>query len=413
MSSVLTATLPPALSSPSPTLRPLGSLALSCLSLGAGSALVFAGACEIPIEIWDETFGDSLKSLDYYRLLEETMAGDFLFRYLLLCDASGHPYALQPLIVVSQDLAASMGGILRHIVSACRHFVPRFMKSQMLMAGCLVGDGRLGVRPGTSRKTAASVLGQALLAYAKFERISFITVKDFPVAERLEFEPLVQTGYARIPSFPSVKLDLNFDTFEQYIEQKLGPATRKDLRRKLRRTAKLTPPLELEVLTESASVIDEIHPLYLQVAQRSAVSFEVFTRDYFLQASQFLPGACRYFVWRQNGRAVAFSFCTIWGDTLYDNDIGLDYRVAHDLNLYYVTFRDLIDWALREGLRSYCSSPFNYGPKLQLRLDLQPHDLYVRHTSMIVNQIMKRLAPLFGPTRSDPVLRRHLHASRT
>ena len=145
------------------------------------------------------------------------------------------------------------------------------------------------------------------------------------------------------------------------------------------------------------------------MAQQSEVRFEIFTREYFIQAPRLAPGRFRYFIWRQNGRAVAFSFCTIWNGTIYDNDIGLDYTVAHELNLYYVTFRDLLSWALSHGLRRYASAPFNYDPKLHLRLELQPVDIYVKHTSRILNPLVKTFAPAFEPARSDPTLRRHLH----
>ena len=118
------------------------------------------------------------------------------------------------------------------------------------------------------------------------------------------------------------------------------------------------------------------------------------------------------FIWRQGCRAVAFSFCTIWNGTLYDNDIGLDYTVAYELNLYYVTFRDLLNWALANGLRCYASAPFSYDPKLRLRLQLQPVDVYVKHISPWLNPLIKVLALLFEPARTDPVLRRQRHLLR-
>ena len=115
----------------------------------------------------------------------------------------------------------------------------------------------------------------------------------------------------------------------------------------------------------------------------------------------------RYFVWRRGGKAIAFSFCTVWKDEIWDNDIGFDYDVAHDLNLYYLTFHDVLVWALRHGLKHYHSAPFNYDPKLHLRLRPVPVDLYVRHRSPAINSILKRIAPLFAPAKSDPALRKY------
>ena len=75
------------------------------------------------------------------------------------------------------------------------------------------------------------------------------------------------------------------------------------------------------------------------------------------------------------------------------------------LNLYHVTFRDIIEWAVANGLRSYRSAPFNYEPKRRLRMALAPLDLYVRHVSPAANFALKHLAPLLAPTRQEPHLR--------
>jgi multidrug transporter EmrE-like cation transporter len=223
---------------------------------------------------------------------------------------------------------------------------------------------------------------------------------------------LLDANYTLLPGFPPLELELNFSSFDEYMEQRLSRITRKGMRRKLRRTDEASPPITMEVLTDCESVIDEIYPLYLQVAQRSPVEFEIFSREYFLEAGRRMPERHRFFVWCQGGRIIAFSFCTLWNECLYDNDIGLDYAVAYDLHLYYVTFRDLIEWALEHGFKFYYSAPFNYDPKLHLRLKPVDVDLYVRHTSGMVNSILKRVAPAFAPAKSDPALRAYQGADK-
>ena len=47
-----------------------------------------------------------------------------------------------------------------------------------------------------------------------------------------------------------------------------------------------------------------------------------------------------------------------------------------------------------------------YDPKLHLRFDLAPLDLYVRHVSPWMNPFFRRIAPLLEPTRYDKLLRR-------
>lgn len=335
------------------------------------------------------------------------MAVGFSYEYLVLYDQKGEADALQPLILVTQDLSVSMNGASARAVKAIRSVSGGFLRARMLMAGCLVGDTQLGLVAAASADAIAPRLAEALLAYAEQQGIGLITMKDFPADQRANLCALSDSGYTRVPGYPSLQLDLTFASFEQHMEQNLSKSTRKTLRRKFRKAAQAYPPLTLEVLTDCRGVIDEIHPLYLASAEQSAVTFETFTREYFLNASRRMPGRFRYFVWRQGGKAVAFSFCTVFGDTIYDNDIGLDYRVAHDLSLYHQSFRDIIDWALQHRLRRYVSAPFSYESKRHLRLRFLPHDIYVRHTSASMNRVLRYVAPMFGPTRTDPTLRRH------
>ena len=100
----------------------------------------------------------------------------------------------------------------------------------------------------------------------------------------------------------------------------------------------------------------------------------------------------------------------VHGDTIYDEYLGLDYSIAYDLHLYFYTLRDIITWSLEQGLKNYCSSPLNYDPKLHLGCDLVPLDLYVTHTSTLLNPIFRRALKFLEPTRHDPVLQRFSNA---
>ena len=119
-----------------------------------------------------------------------------------------------------------------------------------------------------------------------------------------------------------------------------------------------------------------------------------------------MPDKIRFFVWRQNGRAVAFSLCMIEGDAIYAEYLGLDYAVALDLHLYHYAVRDVIRWGMANGCKRFCSGGLNYDPKLHMRHRLEPLDLYVRHTSTLVNAVLGRILPLIEPTRREVTLRK-------
>jgi len=382
--------------------RPVDSFPLS-----AGGVQIYKHAADIDPAIWNAAFGDSHKDFEYYQLIEQTMLAGFSYLYLLLFDEQCDPVALQPLIIVEQDLLATAGSAITAVINFGRKLWPRLLRTRMLLAGCLVGDSKPGVIAPANPRRIHGLLAQALHVFARRQKISLVSTKDFPAALRDELLPFAKAGYTRVGGFPPLTLDLNFTSFDQYMETRLSRITRKSLRRKLRKAAATSPPITLEVLTDCRQVIDEVYPLYLSVVHNAPVEFEIFSREYFLEAGQRMPDRHRYFVWRQNGKAIAFSFCTVWNGEIWDNDIGFDYNVAHGLNLYYRTFHDIVMWALRHGLRRYNCAPFNYDAKLHLRLQPVPVDLYVWHRSPIINALIRGIAPLLAPAKCDVALRKY------
>ena len=108
-----------------------------------------------------------------------------------------------------------------------------------------------------------------------------------------------------------------------------------------------------------------------------------------------------FFIWRQNGKAVAFSSCAGHDGVLRDHYIGLDYtRSRSTQHLYFVTFRDIVTWAIENKYHTYYSAPLNYEPKYHLRHDLVPLDLYVRTAWNWVNPFFRLRRAL---SRADPV----------
>jgi predicted N-acyltransferase len=278
-----------------------------------------------------------------------------------------------------------------------------------LMVGCAAGESHLGAPSSEDKIRLARALHSTLHTVARDNKASLIVLKDFPVKYREALQTFSANGYTRIPSMPLTRLELNYRTFDDYLAT-LGKATRKNLRRKFR-DAERAGKIDLEIVSDISQYVDEIYPLYLQVHQRSALKFETLTKDYFRRLSREMPDRTRFFIWRQAGKIIAFSLCFVHGDSIYDEYLGMDYAVALDLHLYFYTLRDIISWAIEQRLRYYCSTPLNYDPKLHLKCDLVPLDLYVRHTARLINPIFRCAAKYLEPTRHDPVLRRFPNAA--
>ncbi len=390
-----------------------------CGGENGGGGLVFEvydRIIQLGPDLWRRCFPAHWKDYLYYLTLEETFAAEFPQRYLVLREESagggaGAVRAIQPLFFVTQDLTVSLNAGLRALLGPLR----RWLSMRLMMVGCVVGDAQIGVPTLSEVPGIRDALDDALARYARHERVFITLFKDFPMEYRAGLADLVTTGrYTRFPSLPAVGLKLDFASFEDYLQTRLGKATRKSLRRKFKEFEAVTAdaPVTLEVKeTVNDAEATVLHALYERVARRGDVHFEVFSKEYFRRLGERMPEQTRFFIWRQGAKVVAFSFCVIHGDAIYDNDLGVDETLASDLHLYHVTFRDIVDWALARGLKHYYSSPFNYHPKLRLRMSLVPLDLYARHASPIIHFFLRRLAPALAPTRQEPLLAQFVNAA--
>ncbi len=357
---------------------------------------------------WHEALRDKCKDHRFYELIVATLTENFDYHFVVLEDATRRVRAIQPLFFLRQNLTEGVGGFIRRAVDRIRRTFPRFLTLKTLMVGCTAGEGHLGAcRPEDSAWTAEA-LHSCLGIFARAAGAPLVVLKDFSARYRDSLRYFSANGYTRIASMPMTRLALDYPDFESYVAS-LGSATRKNLRRKFRAVAQAVP-ITCEVLHDVTSVIDEIYPLYLAVHERSKLHFEKLTPEYLCGLGREMPERAHFFVWRQHGKAIAFSLCLVHDGVIYDDYLGLDYAVAYDLHLYFYTLRDILSWALAQGLHTYCSSPLNYEPKLHLGCDLMPLDLYVMLTVTWLNPIFRRALHFLQPTKHDPVLHRFPNA---
>ena len=351
--------------------------------------------------LWSRAFAGERKDRRYYELVEDTLNG-FAFGYLVVEDG-GVARAIQPYFVIDQDLTAGAQGPLKRFVAAVRRFWPRFLCARTLMVGCAAGEGHLDGDE-TLQSFVAEALARSLNQVGRELKCAMVVLKEFPAKYRAALACMSASGFARIPSMPMTTLAIPYKNFDAYLAEKLSPATRGKIRRKLRDAERAKPPIQMSVVTDASPYVDEIYPLYLAVFERSPLQFEKLTKDYLSQIGLRMPDKTRFFLWRQQEKIIAFGLCTIVGESLCHEYVGFDYSVAFELNLYYCVFHDVIEWAIANGYKNFYSGSLNYDPKWHLRQSLYPVDLYVRHTNGLLNSGFRRLLPALEPTRSDPLL---------
>ncbi|MES2572960.1 MAG: GNAT family N-acetyltransferase [Verrucomicrobiota bacterium] len=359
--------------------------------------------------LWAQSFGHLSKDSRFHEVVDEALGQQFDFHYLLLEGPDGEARGVQPFFFVDQDLIMTAPKVVRTFAATVRTLFPRFLRLRMLMAGCAAGEGHPASAPGDWHWTVA-IAAEVLPKLARRHGAPFVIWKDWPARYREVCRGVTTEGrFVRIPSMPATELLLEFKDFDDYMRRHLSHAMRKNLRRKFKATRDIALPMT--VVSDVELIVDEVLALYEQVFARSTLKFERLTREFLLLLGKRMPDRTRFFLWRHEGRLVACSICLVHGDTIYDEYLCLDYSVALTLHLYFVTMRDVLSWAMANGIRRYCSTPLNYDPKLHLGFALVPLDLYVAGSSPLLHAVIRRVLPWIEPTRSQPILQKFPNAA--
>jgi len=375
------------------------------LQTSLGPVEVYQWCRDVEPALWEAGFGAHARDGRFYHIVEDCMLDQFAFRYLVMRNAHTGQAALQPALVVDQDTAAGLPKQLRKIVAFLRKLYPGLLKMNLLMVGCAAGEGH----PCSLEPWALRALHEALPRLARLVGASVIVLKDFPAEYRAALDPVFRRDYRRVPGLPAATLDLGYPSFETYLQNKVGKVFRKSLRRKFKKLA-AAPPITMEVITDATEVADDLFALHQQTFDRSEFQFEALSQEYFERLGRDMPDKVRFFIWRQQGRIIAFNVCLVHDGVIYDLDIGMDYTVALDLHMYFVTWRDVVQWAIEHGLQTYHTGPLNYDPKLHLKLTLAPQDLYARHVAAWLNPFFKIAMQFMHPVRHDPIIARFENA---
>jgi hypothetical protein len=371
-----------------------------------GPAFVAASAQDIDPDVWANAWNQHVKDNRFNQVVEQCLSDQFEQRYFVLVNARHDKVSLQTFFVIKQDLTAGLPETVRETITRLRRRWRSLFFMQMLMVGSPAEESLLDCE----EPWAMEALRTALEKYARQARIGLVLLKDFPAKYRTLLQIFTRQHYWRISGLPGVKLELDFSSFEEFTAKKLSKAYRKNLRRKFRVLDSL-PKIQFEVHHGcTAEQVNEIFPLYWEVYQRAKLSFEVLTREYLIRLGECMPDRVRLFLWRQEGRLIAFNMAIVHDGIIDDLYVGFDYRVASKLNLYFLTWRDVIEWSVQNGIKSYHSGPHNYDPKLHLRMSLMPRDLYARHLSPILNRPLALMIRWLGPTRYEPILQRFSNA---
>ena len=210
-------------------------------------------------------------------------------------------------------------------------------------------------------------------------------------------------GFKLMEGFPNSVIKINAHSLQEYINN-LRPSTRKDLKRKLKKSADLTT-LKTELHNDLTGIENEVYRLYLNNLQDSGVSFERLTMDFFQNIFKNMPEVARIFITRDKDKIVAFNLMFIKDKVCIDKFIGFDRQLSHKYHLYHNTFCHNIDYCIKNGITTYQLGVTDYHPKVRLGTKLIPLYILVKTFNPVLKLFSGLIIRMVEPKKFDPILR--------
>ncbi|MGH6963256.1 MAG: GNAT family N-acetyltransferase, partial [Phenylobacterium sp.] len=349
---------------------------------------------------WDRLFPGELEGYDYLAAVESAGIEGFRWRYLLV-EEQGRLLAAAPAFLTEYPLETTLAGPARRVADGLRRVAPEALTLRLACIGSPCTEtALLGFDPAVTERQKPQLLRQILAGLdqtASRERCGLLGIKD--VAEGGSgLWSQAAPEYRALASLPSASLDIDFTSIDAYL-QRLSPATRKDMRRKL----KALDQVRVETRASIDDVLDPVMALYAETRARAEMALEDLTPAYFQGVLRRLGDRAFCTLYWQGADLLAVNLLLQDGDTLLDKFFCMNAERGRPLNLYFLSWFTNVRLCLERGLSHYRSGQAGYENKLRLGSTITRNANYFRHRNALLNGGLRLVAPLFA---ADPVAER-------
>lgn len=347
---------------------------------------------------WNRLFPHELEDHAYLRAVERAGLRGFRFCYFAVREG-GRLLAAVPAFVADYRLDTTVQGGWRRVTESLARVLPRLLRIPMLALGSPVTEGcRVGFAPGATpaqREVWLDAIFACMEEVAAHDKLGMFAVKDAAAADASWERACARRGLRPLPGLPGATLAIRWRDVEGYLAS-LGPATRKDLRRKYRDGARLRVTWRGDL----AGIAADVQRLYRATLAHAEFLFEELTPAYFENVLRGMPGRAYCVTYEEGERLLAFNLVLRDSERLLDKFLGMDYSARDRYNLYHVSWLENIRCCVTEGIGVYESGQGLSREKLRLGSTLHPNNLWYRHRNHLIDGALAHLEGLARLDRS-------------
>ncbi|MCX5678657.1 MAG: GNAT family N-acetyltransferase [Candidatus Omnitrophica bacterium] len=363
---------------------------------------VFRRMEDISPETWNKVYPDILESYNFFRTLDESGLDQFSLYYILAYEGKNVVGAAN-CFLMDYSLDTSISGPLRRLSNAIKRIKGNIFSLKAFICGMPIGQGRIGF--GGDKDKVMHALVRRIEQIASKEKCAIVAFKDFDHSYTGALDGLQKEGFIKLDSLPTTEMNIWFKDFEEYLNT-LSGASRYDLRRKFKRVDGHVKIDMKMVGALNEHELREVYKLYLDIVDKHDMGFELLPMAFFKNLSKNMPEETKYFLWHIDGKLAAFLLCLVSKDRFIDYYVGMDYSIAHKYHLYFIKFRDVMNWCIKHKIKTYEMGITGYEPKRRLGFEFIPLYIYAKLRNRWMRPVFKMACRFLKFENFDPTLKK-------
>ncbi|SDB81218.1 GNAT family N-acetyltransferase [Acinetobacter boissieri] len=236
---------------------------------------------------------------------------------------------------------------------------------------------------------------------------SLTIIKDLPLQspllpakDNLFSQQLIQEaqkqGFLAVEGQALAYVKIDFFDQEDFLSR-FSKSRRKNFKRKLKHLDELHIDVKHtgDEYFNNPDTLKQLYALYLEVYQQSDIHFDLLSLEFFTTILQEHSQNGRVFMYWKEQVLVGYNICYIHNNALIDKYIGLNYSLALDYNLYFISWFVNLDYAKSNALDFYVAGWTDPEVKAQLgaQFTFTQHLVWVK--SPMLRFILKKFRHLF------------------
>jgi len=319
-------------------------------------------------------------SFGLLRAMERSLWGALVVRYLTVENDDGALLAFTPVYVGSNlNFNALLPKAIQKGYDAMVGGLGMSMATRVAVTGSLISDrGWIPMdRELRDRAGALRLLLRDLDRVAKEHHAQLGMLKDIHRDLPAEDRAVIRgAGFAEGFSLPTIRIDTNYATFEEYLEQHLTKNGRKHARKQFRKAEGM---YSLRVIEDFEEMIPRVFGLHRAVFLRAKYQFEELPPRFFVECARSTTPKTELVLCERTDGRIAGSLMIVYDEREQQNKrIGIDYELPDSGLVYNLLNYTGIQRAIARGIPSLWLGQSSYVPKTRMGGRLEDQYLFIK-----------------------------------